>query len=234
MQRTLVGWIALGMLVAGCAKPENNTVVSPAKTGPALENSLDIPEAVVTDGLKAMGYPFDKKISYEVTGFPGPGQKSTQSVVTTFEVKDSKNLLTFTYDGEPQALPSETYELREDGVFGIAAGGTSIDPPLKAMPANTASGTTWPSKGTMTQGSKIVMDTTLTVVGKESVKVKAGEFSATLTKETGTIKIGDGPAMKVSGMNWYVEGVGAVKRTVTQTDPSGKTSNITIEATSID
>jgi hypothetical protein len=227
--------LAVAALLGGCGGSTDKSPAATTTSPPiAEENSLKIPPALVSGALRAMGYPFDKKITYQVTGFPTADDKSTQTVVTTFEVKDGKNLLTMAFDGEPHELPSETYELRTDAIYGVAAGGVNINPPLKALPNDLAPGVGWISKGTLEQAQKILMDTTLRVVGVQHVKVKAGQFDATLIKESGTIKVGGNQSFKVSAAYWYVSGVGAVKRTVSQTDSAGNTSNITIEAISID
>jgi len=222
-------------LLAGCTaknagpKPAPNTATNP----PLVEKAgLGIPEDLVTDGLKAMGYPFDKTIEYEVTGFP-VNSKSTQSMTVTFEAKENdQKIITFNYAGEPSNLPSESYVLEKDGVYGFSIGGDEITPKVKAISATPTIGEKWPSKGSLKSGD-VVMDTVIKVVGRQQVTVKAGQYDALVMIETGTIQLEENPAMKVEGKSWYVDGIGAVKRTISQTDSTGKTSNITMEAVSI-
>jgi hypothetical protein len=224
--------LSLGLLAAlaaaGCVdKTGESQPVEPA--GPPVETSLGIPENLITDGLKWMGYPFEKKVTYKVTGFP-VGSSSEQVVVPTFD--PGKNQLTFSYSGQP-SMSSETYELRADGVYGVSLGGDSLEPPLKALPAKITEGDTWATVGSLKQVNPVKIDTTIKISGRERVAVPAGEFDALVIVETGTIAI-EGGTIKVSGKGWYVEGVGAVKRIVDQTDPAGKASNITIEAIKIE
>ena len=224
--------LSLGLLAAvfsaGCvdktAEPQPVEQAQPAAT-----NSLGIPENLVNDGLRWMGYPFEKKVTYKVTGFP-VGSSSEQLVVPTFDPE--KNQLTFSYSGQPN-MSSETYELRADGIYGIALGGDTLEPPLKALPATITDGDTWATVGSLKQIDPVKIDTTIKIEGREKVTVPAGEFDALVVVETGTIAI-EGGTIKVSGKGWYVEGVGAVKRIVDQTDPAGKASNITIEAIKIE
>ena len=129
-------------------------------------------------------------------------------------------------------MSSETYELRPDGVYGVSLAGNALEPPLKALPAEVTDGLSWPSTGTLNQGAGIDINTTIRVIGREKVKVPAGEYDALVIAEEGTIKT-EGGTLKVTGKAWYVEGIGAVKRLVDQTDPTGKASNITIEALKI-
>ncbi len=150
----------------------------------------------------------------------------------SFEAKDGKNELTFNYEGQPSNLPSESYSLDKDGIFGIAAGGDVITPKVKAMPTAITLGDHWPSKGSLKDGT-ISMDTVLTVVRREKVKVAAGEYDAILVTESGTIKVGSSAPAKVEGKSWYVDGIGPVKRSITQTDSAGKTSNLLMEATEV-
>ncbi len=221
-------------LLAGCsAKNAGPEPVASTTPPPLVEKAgLGIPEDLVHDGLEAMGYPFDKSITYDVTGFPADSS-STQTMTATFEAKgDGQNVLTFNYAGDPSTLPSESYALETDGVYGIAAGGDEISPRVKAMPATLTIGDKWPSKGSLQNGN-VVMDTTVKIVGRQQVTVKAGEYDALVLIETGTIKIGGNAPTKVEGKSWYVDGIGAVKRTISQTDSTGKTSNLTMEAVSI-
>jgi len=221
------------VLIAGCSgKGSETTSTTPATTPQPVEKvGLGIPEELVTDGLKLMGYPFDKTIVYKVDGFP-TGSSSTQTMSTTFEAKaEGQNVLTFNYAGEPSNLPSEGYALEKDAIFGVAAGGDEISPKVKAMPATITIGDKWPTKASL-QNGKIVMDTGIKIVGRQQVTVPAGDYEALVVIESGTITV-DGKMSKVEGKSWYVEGIGAVKRTISQTDSSGKTSNLSMEADSI-
>jgi hypothetical protein len=222
-------------LLAGCSGKGGGPEPTPssATTPPLVEKAgLGIPEELVTDGLKAMGYPFDKTIEYEVTGFP-VDSKSTQSMTVTYETKsDGQHVDAFNKAVEPSNLPSESYAIEKDAVYGVAAGGDEISPRVKAMSATPAIGEKWESRGTLKTGD-IVMDTIIKIVGRQQVSVRAGEYDALVMIETGTIKIGANPPTKVEGKSWYVDGIGAVKRTISQTDSSGKTSNLTMGAVSI-
>jgi len=225
--------LALAML-AGCSgkKAGPEPTISTAPPPVADKVGLGVPEELVNDGLKAMGYPFDKSIAYEVNGFP-TDSSSTQTMTATFEAKDDgQNVLTFNYAGDPSTLPSESYALEKDGIYGIAAGGDEISPRVKAMPAKLAIGDSWPSKGSLQNGN-VVMDTTVKITGRQQVKVKAGDYDALVLVETGSIKVGANAPTKVEGKSWYVDGIGPVKRTISQTDSTGKTSNLTMEAVSI-
>lgn len=175
-----------------------------------------------------MGHPFDKKIVYKVTGFP-LGSSSEQTVVPSYDA--AKKQLTFSYEGSP-SMSSETYELRESGIFGVLLGGSPLEPAAQAFPSEIRDAVTWPNKTTLKQGGGIKIDTTMKIIGREKVKVPAGEYDALAMVETGTVTV-EGGTLKVSGKAWYVEGIGAVKRTVDQTDATGQASNITIEALSI-
>lgn len=214
--------------LAGCTDSETNEPAPIAPGAPVSSNDIGIPAELVTDGLELMGHPFDKKITYQVTGFP-IGSSSEQIVVPSYDA--DKKQLTFSYEGSPN-MSSETYELRPDGVYGVSLAGNALEPPLKALPSEVSDGLSWPSVGTLKQGAGIDIDTTIRVTGREKVKVPAGEYDALVIAEEGTIKT-EGGTLKVTGKAWYVEGIGAVKRLVDQTDPTGKASNITIEALKI-
>jgi hypothetical protein len=224
-----VATLALVVALLGCGqsgKQESPTPTEPDK--PVEVNPLGIPKPLVNDGLKLLGYPFDKQVEYKVQGFPAPGETSDQEAIPSFD-KD-KNVLTMSYSGAV-TMPSEAYELREDGIYGVSLGGNAIEPPMKALPGKVNIGDSWPNKGKIQQGG-VTLDLVVKVVAREKVKVPAGEFDATVLSETGTIT-GSGVQLKVVGKGWYVDGIGAVKRTVSQTDKAGKTSNFTIEAVAI-
>lgn len=195
---------------------------------------LKVQGALISEGLKYVGYPFDKKITYEANGLTTTGEKLTEILIPSYESRtDGTGLLTFSYDGEPTDLPSETYAVEKTGIYGVSLGGTEVKPRVMALPAVVEIGKTWSGKTTYQQPQTVIIDTTFKIVGREKVKVLAGEYDALLVSETGTLKIGDNPSTKVSGKSWFVSGIGAVKRTMTQTDSAGKTSNITIEAVTI-
>lgn len=222
-------------LLAGCSgkdavSPDKDPVTAPP---PLVEKAgLGIPEDLVTDGLKAMGYPFDKVIEYEVNGFP-PGSSSTQTLTTTFEAKeDGQNIVTFNYVGEPTNLPSESYALEKDAVYGVAYGGDAIEPKMRAMNSTFAAGDKWAAKGSIQNGT-LLLNTVVKVIGRQKLTVKAGEYDALVIIETGTVKRGSDPPVTFEGKGWYVDGIGFVRKTSTQTDSTGKTSNLTIEAVSI-
>ena len=221
-------FVPLFAVLLGCGEKANGPkAFEPSQ--PESSVGIGIPDELVSDGLKWMGYPFEKKITYKVTGFP-VGSSSEQVVVPTFDA--AKNQLTFSYSGTPN-MSSETYEIRSDGIYGIALGGDQLEPALKALPPVITEGDSWTTVGTLKQSTAVKIDTKITIQGKEKVTVPAGEFDALVVVETGTIAI-EGGTLTVSGKGWYVEGVGAVKRIVDQTDPTGKTSNITIEALTIE
>jgi hypothetical protein len=218
-------------VLAGCAgkdSPVNEGGVTTAPVEATNENPLKIPAELVTGGARYMGYPFSKKVVYKMTGFPA-GQSSEQTVVPTYDAENKA--VTLNYQGEP-SFTSETYEFRADGMYGTLLGGNEVDPPMLAMAAEPTIGKSWPLKGTLKQGDGMKVNTVVRVDRREKVKVPAGEYDALLLTEEGTISVGT-MTFKVSGKGWYVEGIGAVKRTISQTDSAGKTSNITIEAATI-
>jgi hypothetical protein len=218
--------LLMGLIwLVGCTGTETNEPAPVEPSQPVSDTGLGIPAELVTDGLKLMGHPFDKKITYKVTGFP-VGSSSEQVVVPSYDA--DKKQITFNYEGSP-SMSSETYELKADGVYGVSLAGNALEPPLKALPSNVSEGMSWPSVGTLKQGAGIDINTTIRVIGREQVKVPAGDYDALVIAEQGTINT-EGGTLKVTGRAWYVEGVGAVKRLVDQTDPTGKASNITIEA----
>jgi hypothetical protein len=220
----------LVILAAGCTQKGATTAGdAPPTPTPTIEAGLGIPEDVVNDGLRWMGYPFDKKVTYKAVGFP-PGSESEQTVVPSYD-KD-RHELTISYEGTPSNMPSETYHLRADGMFGISLGGDQLEPVLKAISATAQQGETWQTKGVLKQIDPVNISTTLKIGGMEKVTVPAGEFDALVITETGTMSVKD-LKLKVSGKGWFVQGIGAVKRTVAQTYSKGNTSNITIEATKI-
>ena len=220
------------LALVGCtdkATPVKDGGTTTAPVEASNENPLKIPADLVTEGARFMGYPFSKKIVYKMTGFPA-GQSSEQTVVPTYDA--AKKAVTINYQGEP-SFTSETYELRLDGLYGTLLGGNEVDPPMLAMAAEPTVGKSWPLKGTLKQGEGMKVDTVVRVERREKIKVAAGEYDALLLTEAGTISVG-AMTFKVSGKGWYVEGIGAVKRTISQTDSAGKTSNITIEAVTIE
>ena len=230
-----IAWLVVApLLMVGCSVKGGETasnseskdqVRSIGQNGEALESGNDsailegsvveIPDRLMTDGLRALGAPFDKPIYYRVEGAEGgPHKGELHGEVTKRE--DGKYILEPKYtDQLANLFPEQEFEITEDGIFLVKLNGVEIEPPALFLPAEIEVGTTWERSITSTQiifGVSVTSMEKVKVVRHESVTVPLGTFDAIVVEETGTMK-GEGISVKSKGFIWYVKGMGAVKMT---------------------
>ena len=230
----MIGWLtraacALALVAlllggAGCAKKEEQARQAAA---PATEQQEkpQIPEELMTQAARLFGAPFEREVHMKMTYTIEPGETNEYFVYRDARVsrRDDLVVVTSRLVNAPQGLDQgDTLELRKDGVWITAVGGSPLSAPFLAMPAQISEGSKWSYEDSVGQ---VKMSVDVVAVRKEKVKVPLGEFEAWRIESKGTVQ-GAGRNGTVRDVSYYVERIGIVKSEMessgTRAGPEGK------------
>ncbi|MBA3726207.1 MAG: hypothetical protein H0W86_07075 [Armatimonadetes bacterium] len=225
--------LALLVVAAGCTAPTKSPDGPLGGDGAAKREPKEtLPADLNTQGLKFMGYPFEKPVRYKVTGLGTEAHEGGREI-TTEEPKGGKITINSTWtDGLATVLPDEVLVATKEGIRSTMIQGSKIEPPPLSLPAHLKPGLAWKSTFSFERPgdkAKFQATTRWRILGTEKVTVPLGTFDAIVVKESASIK---GAAGKVeqSGKSWYADGVGLVKAVheSMSSAPTGQPSKNTI------
>lgn len=233
MRKTLFLLLSFCIVVGGCKS--NDASKSSTRVPDEVTSTSETSNEFVTDGLKAMGYPFKDEVAYHVTGMPG-GTVEDVRIAKLEATPDGKQILTLTWKGTlATTVGNEVYECTPEGILAKSVINADVKPSFMFLPAKLDEGKTWNAKYSVAAntGQNLEVTSTYKILGTEKVKVKLGEFETVVVQESGNIKIGDVTAT-LSGKTWYAMGIGMIKTEATQTvtakDGKQRTNKLTFEA----
>lgn len=233
MKKLVLTFLALSFLFSGC-KPKDTTNVA-TNAPPEIVAPAETPQDVITDGLKAMGYPFKEDVAFRVTGMPG-GTVEDVRLAKLETTSEGKHKLSLTWKGQLATLiGNEEYECTAEGVYAKRVLNADVQPSFVFLPAKLEVGKKWNAKYTVaaSTGQNLEVTSNFKIVGNQKIKVSLGEFDAVVVQESGTVKTKEINAMLI-GKSWYANGIGLIKTEATQTytDKAGKkhTNKMTFEA----
>lgn len=222
--------------------PSSSTTESSSNVsadGKSSSPKVTIPEELMTEGVLAMGAPFDSAIVYQSKGMP-TGDEETKRTFKVEKTDDGNYRLVSRWSGKLGIVGNEVYNITKDGLIAAEALGSEVKPTYVYLPAKIEVGKSWKFNFSL-EAAQVVgtMKVTQTskILGTEEVTVPMGTYTAYVLLETASHTGKDRKGTSTS-RTWLVSGVGIVKAEHTskgtQPDQSGKTMNydykMTLEA----
>jgi hypothetical protein len=226
--------IVLPLLLIGCnGSPPPEPVAPPPVAMKKPRPKIEIPPALMTEGLEAIGAPFDKPVEYEVEGISTEKQIGTQETRVT--VKNDQVIVAVDWHDGLEYMDNDRYVCDQKGVRANVAQGNILNPPFLYLPAKLSPGAKWKSYSEFvtSAGVRLKMDFDCKVIGTQKVTVPLGTYDAILVVQTGKVTSDKSINATQEGKNWFVKGIGMIKSTQVVKNLVGakKTVTVTINAT---
>lgn len=226
--------IACLMFFVACDKKQEPVTVSDSEKPSAStdltqnnENAVDteekpvekipVPENLVTEGLTALGYPFEHKITYSITGTRDGEMEDTREVRVA-KTENDKVILESQWKGVmTMQMGGEKYESNKDGIFITHIGDKELPEKPMLLPAKLSPGKSWKVSYSIEPLGleKINVQGTAKVVGKKKVTTELGIHDAWLVEEKSKMT-GVTADMTFETQVYYVDGIGTVKIEIKQ------------------
>ncbi len=225
--------VCLMFLVACDKKQEPLTVSSSEKSSVSTESSknnesvvgteekpvekISVPENLITEGLTALGYPFEHTITYSITGTPSGEMEDTREVRVA-KTENDKIILESQWKGVmTMQMGGEKYESNKDGIFITHIGDKELSEKPMLLPAKLTPGKSWKVSYSIEPLGleKINVQGTAKVVGKKKVTTELGIHDAWLVEEKSKMT-GPTANMTFETQVYYVDGIGTVKIEIKQ------------------
>lgn len=220
--RGLVAFVVLLVLSCGCQpnhKTEKGTVNPPSTPlGSTQPTTVDIPEHLLTQGLRLMGAPFSKEIVYEVQGLASGKVLRGGRQVTEVKIEGDAVRFIQKWTGDLESLGSAEYLSNKEGVSTIKILDKPVEPPALALPPSLSEGKQWEAKyniSDMPNFGKTSVWHKFKVVKREKVTVPLGTFEAWVVEMESSFT-GEFARASVHGKTWLVEGIGELKSEFTR------------------
>lgn len=211
-----------GARTSANASGTNKTETPHEKELAINKESHAFPSELLHEGARYFGAPFEKPISFRVTG--GGETLTDTRTLRVLSVKDGVAKVEATWKGKmAQQVGSEVYEINKKGIYATAIRGVSIEPKIFFLPASLTKGKTWTTKYSFSSPimGNLSIESKYKIVGEEKVTVSLGTYDAIVVSETGTLK-GENITMNISSRSYFAEGIGIIKLVSTQ---KGKVNN---------
>lgn len=197
----------------------------------------DIPEYLLSQGLRLMGAPFTEEIVYEVKGLDPT--KPLRGSRRTTEVKIEKDGVRFvqTWTGDLESLGYAEYLSNKEGVSSIKVLNQPVEPPALTLPPSLSEGKQWEARyslANMPNFGKTTVWQKFKVLKREKITVPIGTLDTWLVEMQSTFT-GENLRASVTGKTWLAEGIGEVKSEFTrQLTTMGKTETATVSMVAIE
>lgn len=178
---------------------------------------VSVPENLVTEGLTALGYPFEHNITYSITGTRDGEMEDTREVRVA-KTESDKVILESQWKGVmTMQMGGEKYESNKDGIFITHIGDKELPEKPMLLPARLTPGKSWKVSYSIEPLGleKINVQGTAKVVGKKKVTTELGIHDAWLVEEKSKMT-GPTADMTFETQVYYVDGIGTVKIEIKQ------------------